>query len=205
MQIQAKLLEAQRLNQMCIHKEELTELDVHNRILRYKNYMISMVHKQVLPLNFHLPFLGETTFLTEGLKMNIEWLLFGAHAYNPWSPFSSFQLKRKINDIIFSKKKFGVFDFDSKFKRFSKFLLAQYKRRACREERAADLEKRILYLGILNIVAMPLIFIFQAMWTFFNYVAVIRREPGMLGMRKWSLYASFHLRHYNELSHQFKV
>ena len=52
---------------------------------------------------------------------------------------------------------------------------------------------------------MPLIFIFQAMWTFFNYVAVIRREPGMLGMRKWSLYASFHLRHYNELSHQFKV
>ena len=94
MQIQAKLLEAQRLNQMCIHKEELTELDVHNRILRYKNYMISMVHKQVLPLNFHLPFLGETTFLTEGLKMNIEWLLFGAHAYNPWSPFSSFQLKR---------------------------------------------------------------------------------------------------------------
>ena len=97
MQIQAKLLEAQRLNQMCIHKEELTELDVHNRILRYKNYMISMVHKQVLPLNFHLPFLGETTFLTEGLKMNIEWLLFGAHAYNPWSPFSSFQLKRKIN------------------------------------------------------------------------------------------------------------
>ena len=102
MQIQAKLLEAQRLNQMCIHKEELTELDVHNRILRYKNYMISMVHKQVLPLNFHLPFLGETTFLTEGLKMNIEWLLFGAHAYNPWSPFSSFQLKREINDLIFS-------------------------------------------------------------------------------------------------------
>ena len=30
-QIQSKLLEAQKLNQMCIHKEELSELDVHNR------------------------------------------------------------------------------------------------------------------------------------------------------------------------------
>jgi len=48
MQIQKKLLEAQKLNQMCIHKEELTELDVHNRILRYKNYMISMVHKEIV-------------------------------------------------------------------------------------------------------------------------------------------------------------
>ncbi len=43
LQIQEKLLDAQKLNQMCIHKEELTELDVHNRILRYKNYMIAMV------------------------------------------------------------------------------------------------------------------------------------------------------------------
>lgn len=174
MQIQKKLLEAQKLNQMCIHKEELTELDVHNRILRYKNYMISMVHRDVLPLSFNLPFIGETTFLTEGLKMNIEWLLFGAHAYNPWAPFSSFQLK------------------------------PQYKRRACREDRASDLKKRILYLGIVNLLALPLIFIFQAMWTFFNYLAVIRREPGLLGMRKWSLYSTFYLRHYNELNHQFK-
>lgn len=174
MQIQKKLLEAQKLNQMCIHKEELTELDVHNRILRYKNYMISMVHRDILPLSFNLPFIGETTFLTEGLKINIEWLLFGAHAYNPWAPFSSFQLK------------------------------PQYKRRACREERASDLKKRIFYLGIVNLLALPLIFIFQAMWTFFNYLAVIRREPGLLGMRKWSLYSQFYLRHYNELNHQFK-
>ena len=86
----------------------------------------------------------------------------------------------------------------------SPIFIAQYKRRACREDRASDLKKRILYLGIVNLLALPLIFIFQAMWTFFNYLAVIRREPGLLGMRKWSLYSTFYLRHYNELNHQFK-
>ena len=59
MQIQGKILEAQKLNQMCIHKEELTELDIHNRILRYKNYMIGLVHKSILPLQHNVPFLGE--------------------------------------------------------------------------------------------------------------------------------------------------
>lgn len=174
LQIQEKLLDAQKLNQMCIHKEELTELDVHNRILRYKNYMIAMIDRQILPLQSRVPFLGELTFFTESLRINLEWLLFGKHLNNPWAPFSSFQLK------------------------------PQYKRRACRDERAQDLSKRILILGLINLLAMPVVFIFQFMWTFFNYLAVVKREPGFLGMRKWSLYSTYALRHYNELNHQFK-
>ena len=55
--LKAKLLEAQKLNQMCIHKEELSELDIHNRILRYKNYMVALVHRNILP--FHHQVISE--------------------------------------------------------------------------------------------------------------------------------------------------
>ena len=42
-----------------------------------------MINKSVLPLKFDVPVLGDTIFLTRGLKYNIEFLLF----WGPWAPF----------------------------------------------------------------------------------------------------------------------
>ena len=70
-------------------------LELAKRILRYKNYMLALVHKNILPLEHRVPFLGDVIFFSEGLKFNIEWILFGTYLTNPWAPFSSFQLKRK--------------------------------------------------------------------------------------------------------------
>ena len=70
-------------------------LELVKRILRYKNYMLALVHKNILPLEHRVPFLGDVIFFSEGLKFNIEWILFGTYLTNPWAPFSSFQLKRK--------------------------------------------------------------------------------------------------------------
>ncbi|XP_074708323.1 autophagy-related protein 9B isoform X2 [Strix uralensis] len=75
-----------RRQQMCVHKRELTELDIYHRILRFKNYMVAMVNKSLLPVRFHLPLLGSVVFLTQGLKYNLELLLF-------WGPGSLFQNK----------------------------------------------------------------------------------------------------------------
>lgn len=44
-----------------------------------------MINKSVLPLKFNLPIVGETLFLTRGLKYNIEFLLF----WGPWAPFDN--------------------------------------------------------------------------------------------------------------------
>lgn len=71
---------------MCIHKEVLTELDIYHRILRFTNYFIAMVNKGVIPLKLDVPFLGETVFLTKGLRYNIEILLF----WGPWAPFQQY-------------------------------------------------------------------------------------------------------------------
>ncbi|KAH7961544.1 hypothetical protein HPB52_010228 [Rhipicephalus sanguineus] len=75
-EVQRRVLEVQKDQQMCIHKQELTELDIYNRILRYKNYMVALVNKDVLPLHFTLPLLGPVVYLTQGLKYNLELILF---------------------------------------------------------------------------------------------------------------------------------
>lgn len=95
-EVQKKLREVQLEQQMCIHKKELTELDIYHRILRFKNYMVAMVNKSLLPPKFHLPFIGEIIYLSYGLKYNIEMLLF----WGPWSPFqNSWHLKEDYKRV----------------------------------------------------------------------------------------------------------
>ncbi|KAK3105011.1 hypothetical protein FSP39_015123 [Pinctada imbricata] len=57
-EVQRRLLEVQKEQQMCIHKQELTELDIYHRILRFKNYQIAMEKKSILPLKYTVPFVG---------------------------------------------------------------------------------------------------------------------------------------------------
>ncbi|KAF2975623.1 hypothetical protein EK904_002825 [Melospiza melodia maxima] len=101
-EVQARIVQIQKEHQICIHKKELTELDIYHRILRFKNYMVAMVNKSLLPIRFRLPLLGDTVFYTRGL----------------------------------------------------------------------------------------------------NYTEILKREPGSLGARCWSLYGRCYLRHFNELDHE---
>ena len=58
-EVQQRLLVAQRTHHLCIHKLNLTELDIHNRLLRFKNYEVALVNKGVLPIRLQVPLLGE--------------------------------------------------------------------------------------------------------------------------------------------------
>lgn len=84
-EVQAQLIEAQKEQQMCIHKTELTQLDIYHRILRFKNYLVSMANVSALPLKHNLPVLGEYAFLSTGLKYNLEFILF----WGPGAPFEN--------------------------------------------------------------------------------------------------------------------
>lgn len=171
-EVQRNLQEIQREQQMCIHKDELTQLDIYHRILRFKNYMVSMVNKSLLPLKFTLPFVGDYCFLSTGLKFNLEFLLF----WGPWSPFEN-----------------------------NWHLKAGYKNFHKRKELAAQLSRRVLVVGLANLLLCPLIFLWQILYSFFRYAEVIKREPALLGSRKWSNYARLYARHFNELDHEFNA
>ncbi|KAJ8012206.1 hypothetical protein DPEC_G00066280 [Dallia pectoralis] len=168
-EVQDRLICLQREQQMCIHKKELTELDIYHRILRFKNYMVAMVNKSLLPVQLELPLLGNLVFLTQGLKYNFELILF-------WGPGSLFQNKWNLHP--------------------------KYKRAGNRLELAQQLSRVILLMGLANLVLCPFILVWQVLYAFFSYTEIIRREPGSLGARRWSLYGRLYLRHFNELDHE---
>ncbi|XP_053088141.1 autophagy-related protein 9B isoform X2 [Pangasianodon hypophthalmus] len=170
-EVQARLIRLQREQQMCIHKKELTELDIYHRILRFKNYTVAMINKSLLPVHLRVPFLGDVVFLTQGLKYNFELILF-------WGPGSPFQNKWSLHP--------------------------KYKRASERLELARQLSRTILLAGMANLLLCPLVLVWQALYAFFSYAEAIKREPGSLGTRCWSLYGRLYLRHFNELDHELR-
>lgn len=89
-EVQKRLILVQKEQQICIHKSDLTQLDIYHRILRFKNYTVAMVNKNVLPVKFQVPLAGECVFLTTGYRYNLDMILF----WGPWAPFAnSYHLK----------------------------------------------------------------------------------------------------------------
>lgn len=167
-EVQKRVCEVQREQQMCIRKLDLTELDIYHRILRSKNYMVAMINKSVLPIHHYVPFVGSVCYLSHGLKYNIELLLFSG----TWGFFENWNLKE------------------------------DYKKQNKRHELAAKLQTTITWFAIGNLLFGVFIFAWQIVYFFFNYAEVLKREPGSLGLRCWSLYGRLYLRHFNELDHE---
>ncbi|XP_037038233.1 autophagy-related protein 9A isoform X2 [Bradysia coprophila] len=84
-EVQQKIREVQSEQQMCIHKAQLTELDIYHRILRFKNYMVALMNKNLLPSKICPPIIGESVCFSRGLRYNIEMILFRG----PWAPFEN--------------------------------------------------------------------------------------------------------------------
>ncbi|KAK6634991.1 hypothetical protein RUM44_000240 [Polyplax serrata] len=99
-EVQRRLKAVQKEHEMCIHKKDLTELDIYHRILRFKNYMVAMVNKSLIPVQLKIPFYGNVIFFSRGLKYNIELLLFRG----PFAPFvNNWHLKEDYKKV--SKRK----------------------------------------------------------------------------------------------------
>ena len=171
-EVQKRLVEAQSDYLMCIHKTQLTELDIYHRILRVKNYLVAMVNKELLPCRLTIPCVGtEFVFLSQGLKWNLEFLFFKG----PWAPFEKWHLKE------------------------------DYKKSNKRKDLINHLKNKIALVALLNFLLMPLILFWQILYSFFNYAELVKREPGALGVRKWSQYGRLYLRHFNEHDHELKA
>ncbi|KAL3985004.1 Autophagy protein Apg9 family protein [Acanthocheilonema viteae] len=77
---------------LILNKDGITALDLYQRILRHKNYFVALVNKEILPPIINVPFIGSMPYLPNGLKMNLEWLLF----YGMWSPWKGpYELKEE--------------------------------------------------------------------------------------------------------------
>ncbi|KAA0704476.1 Autophagy-related protein 9A APG9-like 1 [Triplophysa tibetana] len=80
----------------------------------------------------------------------------------------------------------------------------KYKRAANRQDLARQLSRVILFTGLVNLLLCPFVLVWQVLYAFFSYAEVIKREPGSLGARRWSLFGRLYLRHFNELDHELQ-
>ncbi|KAI6236777.1 Autophagy-related protein 9 [Aphelenchoides besseyi] len=164
-----KICQKQPEVHLIVNQEKITPLDVYQRILRYKNYMVALVDNDVLPLHLNVPFLGKVSYLSSGLRLNLEWLLF-------WGPWSAWKGPYALKD--------------------------EFKTGELLDSLAEKMRQTILWMGVVNLVFFPFVFLYQMLFSFFSYAELIRRDPGVLGSRKYSNYGRLRLRHYNELDHE---
>uniref|UniRef100_A0A0N5AAR9 Autophagy-related protein 9 n=1 Tax=Syphacia muris TaxID=451379 RepID=A0A0N5AAR9_9BILA len=78
-----------------ITKDKLNELDICQRILRFKNYFVALVNKDMLPPVVNIPFLGPQPYLSSGLKLNLDFLFFWG-SFSPWE--GPYTLKDEYKD-----------------------------------------------------------------------------------------------------------
>lgn len=84
-------------------------------------------------------------------------------------------------------------------------LKEEYKSSEHLELMAESMRNTILWLGLANLLFFPLVFLYQILFSFFSYADIVRRDPGVLGSRKYSNYGRLRLRHYNELDHELNL
>ena len=78
---------------LLIKKREMTSLDVYHRILRFRNYVVAMVNRKLLPMHFNVPLVGKQVFCSTMLLKNYYWILFTA-------PGSLFHPKYRLIDEV---------------------------------------------------------------------------------------------------------
>jgi autophagy-related protein 9 len=81
----------------------------------------------------------------------------------------------------------------------------EYKLAAKKIALAEKLRFRITVLALINLVFSPFIFLYQILYSFFSYAELLKRQPGVFGRRRWSLFGRQFLRHFNELDHELTM
>jgi autophagy-related protein 9 len=109
------------------------------------------------------------------LSQGLKWNLEFLFFKGPWAPFDKWKLKE------------------------------DYKKRNKRKDLINHLQNKIVILAMINFFLMPLLLCWQIMYIFFSCAGLVKREPGCLGVRKWSRYGRLYLRHFNEYDHELKA
>lgn len=63
------------------------------------------------------------------------------------------------------------------------------------------LKKRIVVLTVLNVLLLPFLVVFVALYALFRYGEQFYKNPSTMGARQWSIPARWYFRDYNELPH----
>ncbi|KAL0946800.1 hypothetical protein HGRIS_012971 [Hohenbuehelia grisea] len=150
--------------------------DVANRIMRQENYLIALFNKELLDLRVPLPQVLKRFGLGESGKGKI---LTKALEWN---------LRFCLMEYLFDKRG-----------RVRKVFLKSSNRAVLVE----GLRRRFIFMGILNAIFAPFIVLYLLMYSFFRYFEEYHKNPSSIGSRRYTSYAHWKFREFNELPHFF--
>ncbi|KAG6376264.1 putative transmembrane protein [Boletus reticuloceps] len=152
--------------------------DIANRIMRQENYLIALFNKELLDLRVPLP-------------PTLKRILHQAGDEGQG---------RTLTKVLEWNLRFCLMEylFDSRGRVRKVFLKS--KNRAILIE---GLRRRFVFMGILNAIFAPFIVLYMIMYSFFRYFDEYHNNPSSIGSRRYTPFAQWKFREFNELSHLF--
>ncbi|KAG8833469.1 autophagy protein atg9 [Serendipita sp. 400] len=159
--------------------------DIANRIMRQENYLISMFNKDLLDLRLPLPAFARKILTITGIYQE-----------ESTNSGAGTTLTRALEWNL----RFCLMDF--LFDRSGRVKDAFLKERN-RETLIEELKKRFIFMGILNALFLPFIIPYLLIYSFFRYFEEAQRNPSSISSRRYTPYAEWKFREFNELPHLF--
>ncbi|KAF9227786.1 putative transmembrane protein [Gyrodon lividus] len=152
--------------------------DIANRIMRQENYLIALFNKELLDLRVPLPPALKTILLRGG----------------------DVGRGRTLTRVLEWNLRFCLMEylFDPQGRVRKVFL--KNKNRAVLID---GLRRRFIFMGMLNAIFAPFIVLYMAMYSFFRYFDEYHKNPSSIGSRRYTPFAQWKFREFNELSHLF--
>ncbi|KAH9483933.1 Autophagy-related protein 9 [Psilocybe cubensis] len=150
--------------------------DIANRIMRQENYLIALFNKELLDLRVPLPAVLKRFIPEEEGKGK---MLTQALEWN---------LRFCLMEYLFDQHG-----------KVRKVFLKSKNRTVLIE----GLKRRFIFMGILNAIFAPLIVLYYLMYSFFRYFEQYHKDPSTIGSRRYTPFAQWKFREFNELPHIF--
>ncbi|KAJ7775186.1 putative transmembrane protein [Mycena metata] len=150
--------------------------DIANRILRQENYLIALFNKDLLDLRVPLPNILKRFIVEEEGKGT---MLTRALEWN---------LRFCLMEYLFDQHG-----------KVRKVFLKSKNRPVLIE----GLKRRFIFMGMLNAAFAPFIVLYLLMYSFFRYFEEYHKDPSTIGGRRYTSYAQWKFREFNELPHLF--
>lgn len=186
-----KMVQLQDDGRLSMVRKPVSQLHVANRIMRTDNFFIALVDADVFDLQrpFGRPWLRwlERWSFSSSLCWNLQHCIFSTMFDDDWA------LRRSFFDDASGAAE-PASPPSSSLSSWCSWC------RCWRGERHV-LRRKLLCMGLLNLVAMPFVLMYVVVLFFFRYTEDFHSRRTQLGFRRWSLYAKWKLREWNELPH----
>ncbi|KAL6937728.1 hypothetical protein ACO0RG_004250 [Hanseniaspora osmophila] len=160
-------------------KNRINAHDIANRIMRKENYLIALFNAKILDLDLNVP-------------LSLRFLPPTARSINLSSNLTK-TLEWNINLCIIG------YAFNEQG-----YLKHYFLKKSQRTKLIAELKKRFMVAGFLNIILSPILVSYFVLLYFFRYFHEYKSTPGAISTRQYTLRAEWKLREYNELYHLFQ-